>query len=596
MIFVNRLIYTAFQINKLIAVEGLIMDDKKLFAAWLENATDDKDLTEELKSIENNDQQIYDRFYTALKFGTAGLRGVIGAGTNRMNIYVVRQATQGLANYVLNKYGKGAVAISHDSRIKADLFMNEAARVLAANGIKVYITSELQPTPVLSYLVRYFKCQAGIMVTASHNPAKYNGYKAYGEDGCQMTDAAAAAVYDEIQKLDMFKDVKLADFDEAIANGMIEYVDDSVYDTYLEKVLEQQVNPGICKGAELKVVYTPLNGCGNKLVRKVLGKIGVEEVEIVKEQELPDGNFTTCPYPNPEIQEALQKGLELCEKVQPDLLLATDPDADRVGIAVKDYDGSYRLITGNEDGVMLTNYILSCKKEANTLPEKPVVVKTIVTTKLINKLCEKYGCELKNVLTGFKYIGEVILGLEQKGEENRYLFGFEESYGYLSGTYVRDKDAVVASMLVAEMAAYYKKQGKSLAEVIDGLYEEFGYYLNKTFAFEFEGAAGMQKMADMMTAVRENLPAEIDGYKVVKVSDYLLKKEKDLVTGEETDITLPTSNVITLNLENDNAVIIRPSGTEPKIKLYVTAVGKTKDDALNVCDGLVKSAEEILGL
>ena len=363
MIFVNRLIYTAFQINKLIAVEGLIMDDKKLFAAWLENATDDKDLTEELKSIENNDQEIYDRFYTALKFGTAGLRGVIGAGTNRMNIYVVRQATQGLANYVLNKYGKGAVAISHDSRIKADLFMNEAARVLAANGIKVYITSELQPTPVLSYLVRYFKCQAGIMVTASHNPAKYNGYKAYGEDGCQMTDAAAAAVYDEIQKLDMFKDVKLADFDEAIANGMIEYVDDSVYDTYLEKVLEQQVNPGICKGAELKVVYTPLNGCGNKLVRKVLGKIGVEEVEIVKEQELPDGNFTTCPYPNPEIQEALQKGLELCEKVQPDLLLATDPDADRVGIAVKDYDGSYRLITGNEDGVMLTNYILSCKKE-----------------------------------------------------------------------------------------------------------------------------------------------------------------------------------------------------------------------------------------
>ena len=596
MIFVNRLIYTAFQINKLIAVEGLIMDDKKLFAAWLENATDDKDLTEELKSIENNDQEIYDRFYTALKFGTAGLRGVIGAGTNRMNIYVVRQATQGLANYVLNKYGKGAVAISHDSRIKADLFMNEAARVLAANGIKVYITSELQPTPVLSYLVRYFKCQAGIMVTASHNPAKYNGYKAYGEDGCQMTDAAAAAVYDEIQKLDMFKDVKLADFDEAIANGMIEYVDDSVYDTYLEKVLEQQVNPGICKGAELKVVYTPLNGCGNKLVRKVLGKIGVEEVEIVKEQELPDGNFTTCPYPNPEIQEALQKGLELCEKVQPDLLLATDPDADRVGIAVKDYDGSYRLITGNEDGVMLTNYILSCKKEAGTLPEDPVVVKTIVTTKLINKLCEKYGCELKNVLTGFKYIGEVILGLEQKGEEDRYLFGFEESYGYLAGTYVRDKDAVVASMLVAEMTAYYRKQGRSLAEVIDGLYDEFGFYLNQTFAFEFEGASGMQKMADMMTAVRNDIPEAVGGYKVVKVSDYQLKKETDLLTGKTEKLTLPTSNVIALHLEGDNAVIIRPSGTEPKIKLYVTAVGKTKDEALEVCKTLVDSAKEILGL
>ncbi len=574
----------------------LTMDEKKLYELWLENATDDKDLIAELESIKNNESEIYDRFYTALKFGTAGLRGIIGAGTNRMNVYVVRQATQGLANYVLNKYGKGAVAISHDSRIKADLFMIESARVLAANGIKVYITSELQPTPVLSYLVRYFKCQAGIMVTASHNPAAYNGYKAYGEDGCQMTDNAAAAVYDEIQKLDIFNDVKLADFDEALASGMIEYVDDSVYDSYLEKVMEQQVNPGICEGADLKVVYTPLNGTGNKLVRKVLDKIGVKDVIVVKEQEMPDGNFTTCPYPNPEIKEALAKGLELCEKEQPDLLLATDPDADRVGIAVKDYDGSYRLITGNEDGVMLTNYILSCKKAAGTLPEDPVVVKTIVTTKLINKLCEKYGCELKNVLTGFKYIGEVILNLEKKNEENRYLFGFEESYGYLSGTYVRDKDAVVASMLVAEMAAYYKKQGKSLAEVIDGLYEEFGYYLNKTYAFQFDGATGMQKMMDMMTSVRENVPAEIDGYKVVKVSDYQLKKETDILTGETTDLTLPTSNVIALNLEGDNAVIFRPSGTEPKIKLYITAVGTTKENAAEVCEGLLGSAKEILGL
>ena len=572
------------------------MGDCKLYDIWCENATEDKDLIEELKSIENQDTEINDRFYTSLKFGTAGLRGVIGAGTNRMNIYVVRQATQGLANYVLNKYGKGAVAISHDSRIKADLFMIEAARVLAANGIKTYITRELEPTPVLSYLVRYFKCQAGIMVTASHNPAKYNGYKAYGEDGCQMTDEAATAVYDEIQKLDMFNDVKIADFDEALASGMIEYVDDSVYDSYLEKVLEQQVNPGTCKGADLKIVYTPLNGCGNKLVRRVLKTIGVEQVDIVAEQELPDGNFTTCPYPNPEIKEALQKGLELCEKVQPDLLLATDPDADRVGIAVRDYDGSYRLITGNEDGVMLTNYILSCMKEAGTLPEKPVVVKTIVSTKLINKLCEKYGCELKNVLTGFKYIGEVILNLEKKGEENRYLFGFEESYGYLKGTYVRDKDAVVASMLVAEMAAYYKKQGKSLAQVIDAMYEEFGYYLNRTVAFEFEGETGMQKMAAMMQQVRDELPEAVDGYKVVKVSDYQRKTETDLLTGTVEQLTLPTSNVIALHLENDNAVIIRPSGTEPKIKLYITAVGKTKDEAEKVCEGLVSSSEKILGI
>lgn len=572
------------------------MDIKQTYNEWLENAVEDKDLKAELESIKNNEDEIYDRFYTALKFGTAGLRGIIGAGTNRMNIYVVRQATQGLANYVLKKYGNGSVAISHDSRIKADLFMNEAARVLAANGIKVYITSELQPTPVLSYLVRYFKCQAGIMVTASHNPAAYNGYKAYGEDGCQMTDVAANTVYDEISKLDMFKDVKIADFDEAVKSGMIEYVDESAYDTYLEKVMEQQVNPGVCKGADLKVVYTPLNGTGNKLVRKVLGKIGVNDVVVVPEQELPDGNFTTCPYPNPEIKEALAKGLELCEKEQPDLLLATDPDADRVGIAVKDYDGSYRLISGNEDGVMLTNYILSCKKASGKLPEKPVVVKTIVTTKLINKLCEKYGCELKNVLTGFKYIGEVILNLEKKHEENRYLFGFEESYGYLSGTYVRDKDAVVASMLVCEMAAYYKKQGKSLAEVIDGLYEEFGYYLNKTYSFEFGGAAGMHKMADIMTAVRDNTPKSIAGYDVVKVSDYLLKKETDVATGSVTDIDLPKSNVIALHLADDNAVIIRPSGTEPKIKLYITSVGKDKDNAAKICEKLVVASKEILGI
>ena len=572
------------------------MEIAKLYESWCKNAVEDQDLISELESIRGNEKEIYERFYTALKFGTAGLRGVIGAGTNRMNIYVVRQATQGLANYVINKYGKGAVAISHDSRIKADLFMIEAAKVLAANGIKTYITTELQPTPVLSYLVRYFKCQAGIMVTASHNPAKYNGYKAYGEDGCQMTDNAAQAVYDEITKLDIFSDVKTMDFDEAIEKGLIEYVDDSVYDSYLDCVLEQQVNPGICADADISVVYTPLNGAGNKLVRKVLSKIGVKEINVVKEQEMPDGNFTTCPYPNPEIKEALQKGLELCEEKQPDLLLATDPDSDRVGIAVKDYDGSYRLITGNEDGVMLTNYILSCKKANGTLPEKPVVVKTIVSTKLINKLCEKYDCELKNVLTGFKYIGEVILNLEKKGEENRYLFGFEESYGYLSGTYVRDKDAVVASMLICEMTAYYKKQGKSLAEVIDGLYEEFGYYLNQTFAFEFEGAEGMQKMADLMSSTRENLPASVGKYKVVKVSDYQLKKETDLVTGEVEQLTLPTSNVIALHLEGDNGVIIRPSGTEPKIKLYITAVGTDKVNAIAVCDEIVAASKQLLGL
>ena len=566
----------------------------ELYNEWLNKAVEDSDLTAELEAVKGNDEEIYDRFYRTLEFGTAGLRGIIGAGTNRMNIYVVRQATQGLANYVIKKYGKGAVAISHDSRIKADLFMNEAARVLAANGIKVYITSELQPTPVLSYLVRHFKCQAGIMITASHNPAAYNGYKAYGEDGCQMTDVAANAVYDEIQSIDMFEGVKLTAFEDAVNSGMIEYVDDSVYTEYLECVKTRQVAEGICKDADLSVVYTPLNGTGNKLVRRVLSEIGVEKVSVVKEQELPDGNFTTCPYPNPEIKEALQLGLDMCEKTQPDLLLATDPDADRVGIAVKDYDGSYRLLTGNETGAMLTEYILRSRTEAGTLPVDPIIVKTIVTTKLINAICKKYNAELKNVLTGFKYIGEVILNLEKDAQEDRFVFGFEESYGYLSGSYVRDKDAVVASMLICEMAAYYKKQGKTLAMVMDEMYNEYGYYKNTTLNFGFSGASGMQKMADIMASLRENAPKEFASYKVVKIADYLESKEYDLVTGKESVINLPKSNVLSYSLEGEHACIIRPSGTEPKIKLYITAVGKDADDAQAITEKLSESAQTYL--
>lgn len=572
------------------------MDYMKNYNEWLEKATEDAQIAEELKQIEGNDKEIYERFYRSLEFGTAGLRGILGAGTNRMNIYVVRQATQGMANYVLKKYGKGSVAISHDSRINADVFMMEAAKVLAANGIKTYITTELQPTPVLSYLVRYFGCQAGVMVTASHNPAAYNGYKAYGEDGCQMTDVAAGAVYDEICKLDMFDDVKTMELQEAVDKGLVEYVKDDVYTSYIEEVKKQQINPGVCEDADLSVVYTPLNGAGNKLVRRILSEIGVKDVTVVPEQEMPDGNFTTCPYPNPEIKEALQKGLDLCEKVKPDLLLATDPDSDRVGIAVKDYDGSYRLISGNEDGAMLTDFILSNRKANGTLPERPVVVKTIVTTKLVEKLCEKYGVELRNVLTGFKYIGEIILNLEKEGKESDYVFGFEESYGYLAGTYVRDKDAVVASMLICEMAATFKKQGKSLAEVIDGLYEEFGYYKNTTLPFEFSGSEGMQKMADIMSSLRDNAPSEIAGYKVVGTADYKLSVKKDFATGKEEVINLPKSNVLQYNLEGDNMAIVRPSGTEPKIKIYLTAVGKDKADAQAVTDKLEKSMKEIMGI
>ncbi len=572
------------------------MNYLELYKQWLENATDDPALTEELKSIEGNDKEIHDRFYQQLKFGTAGLRGTLGAGTNRMNIYVVRQATQGLANYVNKKFGGGAVAISHDSRINADVFMIEAARVLAANGIKAYITSELQPTPVLSYLVRHFACKAGIMVTASHNPAAYNGYKAYGEDGCQMTDVSAGIVYDEICSLDMFTGAKLCDFDEAVKSGLIEYVDESVYTEYLAEVKKQQINPGVCEGADLSVVYTPLNGTGNKLVRRVLSEIGVENVSIVKEQELPDGNFTTCPFPNPEIREALELGLQMCNQVKPDLLLATDPDADRVGIAVPDDEGNYRLITGNETGIMLTDYILKCRKENGTLPTDPIVVKTIVSTPLIKRICKKYGAQMADVLTGFKYIGEIILGLEQKNETDRYVFGFEESYGYLAGSYVRDKDAVVAAMLITEMAAYYKKQGKSLSQVIDDLYHEYGYYYNKTLNFYFEGAEGMQKMSALMAGLRKNAPTQLAGYAVQGICDYEASTDTDLVTGETAEINLPKSNVLSYSLEGGNAAIVRPSGTEPKIKLYLTSVGKTQEDALSIMDKIEEDAKALLGV
>lgn len=572
------------------------MNTNQLYDLWLKNATEDPDLIPELESIKDDQDAVYDRFYRELEFGTAGLRGVLGAGTNRMNIYVVRYATQGLANYLKKNYDKASVAIAGDSRIKSDVFVKEAARVLAANGIKAYVARELQPTPVVSFCVRELKCQAGIMVTASHNPAKYNGYKCYGSDGCQMTDESADAVYSEIQSIDIFNDVKTIEFEQGLADGSIEYIDDTVYDSYIENVKKQAVNPGICKGAGLKVVYTPLNGAGNKLVRRVLAETGVDNVVVVKEQEMPDGNFTTCPYPNPEIKEALQLGLDLCEKEKPDLLLATDPDSDRVGIAVKLKDGSFRLMTGNETGIMLTNYILSCRKALNNLPQNPFVVKTIVTTELVAKICDKFGCELRNVLTGFKYIGEQILELEKAGEEERYIFGFEESYGYLAGTYVRDKDAVVASMLICEMAAYYRTKGKSLDDVITELYQEFGYYKNKTVSFEFDGAAGLEKMGGIMTSLRENHPDEICGRKVTVVNDYKLSLKTDKANGTTAEIKLPKSNVIAFMLDDGCSITVRPSGTEPKIKLYITAVGENEESATKIADQLVKAGEKLMGI
>jgi len=552
------------------------MTEKMQYQRWLDFPLEDSALKEELLSIKDQDEEIFDRFYQELAFGTAGLRGVLGAGTNRMNIYTVRKATQGMADYLNEKYPQSSIAISYDSRINSRLFAEETARVMAANGITAYLYDQLMPTPALSFAVRDLKCQAGVMVTASHNPAKYNGYKAYGPDGCQMTDEAAGAVLEKIGRIDIFDGVKVADFAQALGQGKIQYIKQEVIDRYLDAVESQSIRKGICADSGMKVVYTPLNGAGNMCVRAILDRIGIRDVVPVKEQELPDGNFPTCPYPNPEIREALQKGLDLCETEKPDLLLATDPDCDRVGIAVP-HAGSYLLLTGNEVGVLLTDYIASSRIELGTMPQNPIVVKTIVTTSMIDRLAETYGFEVVNILTGFKYIGEQIRRLAQNGEQDRYIFGFEESYGYLSGGYVRDKDAVDASMLICEMAAYYKKQGKTLADVLFGLYEKYGMHLNTQSSFTCEGASGMERMREIMEDLRKNAPDEICGKKVLWMSDYQASVKKS-AAGQQ-PIHLPHSNVVEYGLEGDNVIVVRPSGTEPKIKVYFMVKGQSRAEA-----------------
>lgn len=555
------------------------MTEMELYQSWRKNAIDDPDLQSELSAIENDAEAIQDRFYRDLAFGTGGLRGVIGAGTNRMNIYTVRKATQGLANYVKEAFSEPSVAISYDSRIKSTDFAKAAAEVLAANGVKVHIYTELKPTPMLSFAVRALHCSAGIMVTASHNPAKYNGYKAYGSDGCQMTIDAADAVLAKINALDIFNDVKHMPFDEALAAGMISYIGDDVIEDYFRNVLAQGINTDLCAKSGLKIVYTPLNGTGNKPVRTILNRIGIQEVTVVKEQENPDGNFTTCPYPNPEIREALQLGLQYCDQVKPDLLLATDPDADRVGIAVPDGKGGYALFSGNEVGAMLLEYICEQRIQKGTMPKRPVAVKTIVTTDIVEAICKAYGVELIEVLTGFKFIGEQIGFLEEKGEEDRYIFGFEESYGYLAGSYVRDKDAVVASMLICEMAAYYRTKGISMMQARENLYQKYGVYVHAQHSFTFEGESGMIRMQNIMEHLRTHRPEQIDNLKVIQFADYEKQVSIDLTTGTETTITLPQSNVLSFTLEQGAKVIIRPSGTEPKIKAYYTTTAATEAEA-----------------
>ena len=561
------------------------------YERWLQQPLDDQDLTEELQSIQGQEDEINDRFYRELEFGTAGLRGVIGAGTNRMNVYTVRKATQGLSNYLL-KHAEGkpqSVAIAYDSRIKGVLFSKESAAVLAANGIKAYIYPQLMPTPALSYAVRHLKCDAGICVTASHNPAKYNGYKAYGSDGCQITSDMADGITQEIKSLDIFSGVKRMDFEEGVKQGLIEYIGGETVDAFLDAVYQESL---IDDASNLKLVYTPLNGAGKTCVLRILERIGIRDVTVVPEQAEPDGNFPTCPYPNPEFREALQKGLELCEKVQPDLLLATDPDSDRVGIAVKQ-GGEFKLMTGNEVGILLLDFIARVKQEQGKLPAHPVAVTTIVSTDMVDPIAQHYGVEMRRCLTGFKYIGDIIAELEQKeGNANSYLLGFEESYGYLSGGYVRDKDAVDGSMLICEMASYYKRQGKTLVDVMNELYETYGYYQNATLNFGFEGEDGMKTMQKIMDTLRQEPPTEIAGAKVVGRSDYQLSQSYG---DKEGAIDLPKSNVLEYRLENGCKLIVRPSGTEPKIKIYLSGKGATMEESLAEIEKMKAAAPGLLG-
>ncbi len=561
----------------------------KEYQRWLENVTEDY-LLDELNAINGNDDEIKERFLLNLEFGTAGLRGVLGAGTSKMNVYTVGKATQGLANFLKSEKENPVVAISYDSRNRSDEFAKVTAQILAANGVKAYLYPHLAPVPMLSFATRAVKADAGVMVTASHNPAKYNGYKVYGPDGCQMTSESADKVLAEINKLDLFADIKKADFDAALAEGKIEYVSDEVKQAYYDWCLGQMMRKDVFKKEPLKMVYTPLNGSGLIPVTTVLTAAGLEEITIVEEQRNPDGNFPTCPYPNPEIKEAMQLGLDRVKELDGDILIATDPDADRVGIAVKEGD-DYVMLTGNQVGILLTDYIAKTRKELGTLPENPVMVKSIVSSSLADAVAESHGVETVNVLTGFKYIGSTIKNLEEKGEADRFILGFEESYGYLVGTEVRDKDAVVATLLISEMAAYYRSIGSSVNKALNEIYAKFGYYLNKVDSYEFEGLSGMDKMKNIMQGLRDEPLAKLGSLDVVAREDYKTLVHKDELTGEERHIDLPSANILIYYLAGGHQVIVRPSGTEPKIKVYYSIKGKDIEEATAIkadIDGTIK--------
>ena len=565
------------------------------YKRWLEADLEDPDLNPELSRIEGKDEEIKDRFAVALKFGTAGLRGVLGAGTNRMNIYVVRQATQGLANWVKTQGGTQTVAISYDSRLKSDVFAKTAAGVLAANGIKVRIYDALMPVPALSFATRYYNCNAGIMVTASHNPAKYNGYKVYGPDGCQITTKAAEAIQKAINGIDIFSGIKRMDFSKGLESGIIEWIGEDTINAFIDAVSNESLLKDNDGDKNLSIVYTPLNGAGLRCVTTCLKKNGYTNIHIVKEQENPDGNFPTCPYPNPEIREALELGLRDAEKSGSDILIATDPDSDRVGIAVRNSEGGYTLLSGNETGVLLLDWIAKRRIELGQMPEKPVVVKTIVTTDMATRIAEHYGIEIREVLTGFKYIGEQIGLLEKDGEENRYILGFEESYGYLTGSYVRDKDAVDGAMMIADMTAYYRKRGKSLLDVLSELYSTYGYFYNTLHSYEFDGEAGFEKMKAMTKKLREEPPTSFAGSSVAVCNDYLNSVSTDK-NGKKTAINLPVSDVMKFITENGISVVVRPSGTEPKLKIYFSIRSNDKAKAAETEKELREEIEKFLGI
>ena len=555
---------------------------------WESVKMEDPALAAELESIKGNDKEIMERFYKSLEFGTAGLRGVLGVGTNRRNIYTVRQATQAMADYLNNANESNTVAIGYDSRINSDVFAKETACVFAANGIKVRIFSELMPVPVLSYAVRELKCEAGIVITASHNPAKYNGYKAYGPDGCQLNPDAAAVVLDYMTKTDIFTGVKHVSFEEGMEKGLIEYIPESLVQAFLDRVYSLRVNKDA--HSDLHVVYSPLNGSGNRCVRSILDRMGVKTT-VVPEQEKPDGNFPTCTYPNPEEKATLELGIKLCKELDADLVLATDPDCDRVGCAVK-HNGEYILPTGNEAGVLMLDYICRCKKELGTFPANPVAVKSIVSSPLADEVAKYYGVEMINVLTGFKYIGEQVTILADKGEPERFLLGFEESYGYMTGDHVRDKDGVNGAMMIVEMAQYYKQKGMTLIDALEEIFSRHGIYNAQVKGYNFEGADGMEKMKNIMASLRQNPLSEVAGYKVVGYADY--QTGKRTVNGVESEIGLPLSNILEYNLENNLKVIVRPSGTEPKIKVYLTIVTNDREQIPVIAQNLFAACEEHL--